>query len=317
MTTKSVFIVLVTTLCLWINSSPALARTTCEVVDGKIVITLYIAFEGASEEMVQHWAQEIVDVWNGPSYQRTYGDCGCPVVFDVKTRILRPGEPWPVGWHYIAIVEEGLPRVKGPNNESAIAYIGRTLPSPPPLGLSVDGEWAAKTSYPVPGAKDGERFKHAAHEAGHLMGLCDDYSEANTHIMGRTSGPYARPTPEQIREIIHIVTGKDACPLCAARKAAGQTRKVPCADQGQKEHRRQLRIDRSERRFPSSRNLTTPISCARLRSLSSWGCVMSGTRGFCQDYGWCASSWFILPSQYRCSGGNRTKRERVVERGKP
>ena len=60
---------------------PTLGRTTCQVIDGRTVITLYIAFTSGSDEVIQRWKQEIVAVWNGPTYHRAgvlSGGCWFP-----------------------------------------------------------------------------------------------------------------------------------------------------------------------------------------------------------------------------------------------
>ena len=198
------------------------ARTTCEVKDGNIVVTMYIAFRGGDDELIARWVKEITDVWNGQDGYQEYGQCKCRVKFVVEMQKLKEGERAPRGWHYVEVKpydgkRESLPQT--PDGQVTIAYMGRTTSSPSVRGASIDGVWSTRSSAPVnPRKPQGERFKDAAHEAGHVMGLPDYYNRKTKwmakNIMGHTSGPNSIVTPDLIRLIVQSVTGKGYCPKC-------------------------------------------------------------------------------------------------------
>ena len=85
-------------------SPAAPARTTCQVKDRRIVVTLNIAFAGGDDRLIAKWAKEITDVWNGRLGHREYDPCGCPVVFKVNTRRVKTCKPMLKGWHCIEVM---------------------------------------------------------------------------------------------------------------------------------------------------------------------------------------------------------------------
>ncbi|NOZ77379.1 MAG: hypothetical protein GXO65_06940 [Euryarchaeota archaeon] len=89
-----------------------------------------------------------------------------------------------------------------------VGYMGYNTQSPSQGGASLDGWWSDQMSRPVSGG-DGETYKDAAHEAGHMMGLDDGEGGG---IMSDTSGPNAKPTQEQINKVVENICGPDACP---------------------------------------------------------------------------------------------------------
>ena len=205
-------------------AAPAAGRTTVTVENDRMVVTLYIAFQGAGQEQVSRWVKEIQDVWNGPKGYQTYGDCGHRVVFVVVPKIVPAGETFPRGYHRVEVKpydgsQASLPHT--PDGQVTIAYMGKTTHSPSQRGASIDGVWSTRSSAPVnPRNPSGERFKDAAHEAGHMMGLPDYYSRQTKwqarNLMGRTEGRWSVPTPALITGIIEAVTGQCYCPCCPA-----------------------------------------------------------------------------------------------------
>ncbi|MHC4982713.1 MAG: PA14 domain-containing protein [Planctomycetota bacterium] len=196
--------------------SVAPARTTCEVKHKSIIITMYIAFRGADESLTRRWTREILDVWNSPNGCQEYGQCKCPVYFLAQTVNLEKDEAIPEGWHWVDV--EGGSALT-PDGHSTIAYMGKTLPSPPAHGASVDGVWSTRTSALVnSNRRKGARFKDAAHEAGHMMGLPDYYNRKTgwqgKNLMGHTYGPHSKVTSELVSRIVETVTGKPYCPVC-------------------------------------------------------------------------------------------------------
>ena len=185
---------------------------------------MYISFAGVSNNLAAAWTREIVDVWNGPKKHQAYGTCGCPVIFRVVTNHVAAGSALRPGWHLVQVIPSNTVWVPvlpyGPDaNRPVVAYMGKTTASPPRGGASVDGEWSELASRPVdPGNPAGERYKDAAHEAGHMMGLPEQYDRATgsiaSNIMGRTSGPCAIVTPDLVRKVVDGLTGKSVCPVC-------------------------------------------------------------------------------------------------------
>ncbi|MCY2930916.1 MAG: hypothetical protein NTV86_15790 [Planctomycetota bacterium] len=203
-------------------ATPAAARTTVTVENGRMLVTLYVAFQGADKDLAARWVKEIQDVWNGPKGSQTYGDCGHQVVFTVVSKIVPPGEKFPKGYHRIEVkpfdgTETSLPHT--PDGQVAIAYMGKTTHSPSQMGVDIDGVWSTRSSAPVNRRNPaGERFKDAAHEAGHMMGLPDYYNHATKwqakNLMGRTEGRWSVPTRPLVTGIVEAVTGKCYCLCC-------------------------------------------------------------------------------------------------------
>jgi len=227
---KNPKIILITLSALFLLASfnsPVLAETDCDIDynECKITITIKIAFAGATDQQIQNWKNEIEDVWNGPNNFQTTGDCDCEVEFKVETmKITNPVNvncnPPLAGYHCVMVTpwnnnNNNLPWFYKPDGTKkyVTAYMGYNSQSPSQGGASIDGWWSDQTSRPVTdaaGKPTGENYKDAAHEAGHMMGLDDEYG--NPNIMGQTSGPNAKPTQEQIDQVVKNVCGEGACP---------------------------------------------------------------------------------------------------------
>lgn len=210
-----------------IFNNPVFAETTCDVNEAecKITITIKIAFAGASDQQIQNWKNEIEEVWNGPDNYQVSGDCNCLVEFKVETmKITNPANvncnPPPAGYHCVMVTpwnnnNNNLPWFYKPDGtkEYVTAYMGYNSQSPSQGGASINGWWSDQTSRPVVDAQGnptGENYIDAAHEAGHMMGLADDKGAPN--IMGQTSGPNAKPTQEQIDQVVKNVCKDKTCP---------------------------------------------------------------------------------------------------------
>ncbi|MDP6545964.1 MAG: PA14 domain-containing protein [Phycisphaerae bacterium] len=111
-------------------SQAALGRTTCQVKDDRIIVTLNIAFAGGSDKLIAKWAKEITDVWNGRLGYRKYDPCGCRIVFKVNTRRVKSCKPMLRGWHCMEVVPWKVGSIIFPElpdraaSEDVVAYMG-------------------------------------------------------------------------------------------------------------------------------------------------------------------------------------------------
>lgn len=190
------------------------ASTICTTEDCKITITIKIAFSGANDTYIQNAENEIEDVWNGPNGQ-TYGDCKCPVTFEVETKKITNASqvncnPGPPGYHCVMVTDyNNNPPRNQTNMTGATFYIGYMYGiATGNGGNSQKGWWSNIMSRPVPGSTTGEHYVDFAHEAGHMMGLED----GDGGIMNVTSGPDARPTQDNINKVVEGICGANACP---------------------------------------------------------------------------------------------------------
>jgi len=211
-------------------ASDALATTECKRVGCTITITIKIAFVGATAQQMQNWKNEIETVWNEPDT----GKCECDVKFNVETKSVPSCQHADAQGQHCVEVTATLP--KDSNNVERVAFMLGISQS----GSSINGTWWTNTSRPIEGPftigneppytpQPGENFKDAAHEAGHMMGLGDDYDPATgqygNNIMGRTWGPNAKPTQAQIDQVVaNNCKGEDA--KCPAECCCGRNKKV-------------------------------------------------------------------------------------------
>lgn len=189
------------------------ASTTCESKDCKITIKIKIAFAGANDSYIQNAENEIENVWNAGQW--TFGDCNCPVTFDVETKkITDPNQancnPGPPGYHCIMVTDYNT---NPPRNQTSMTgaqfYVGYMYGIATGNGGNSQRGWFSNImSRPVPGSTTGENYKDFAHEAGHMMGLED----GDGGIMDSTSGGDSNPTQDNINEIVNDICGADACP---------------------------------------------------------------------------------------------------------
>ncbi len=202
-----------------IMSGSALGETTCKTEDCEITITIKIAFAGATDQQIQEWVDDIEDTWNGPYGVRTTGDCQCLLRYKVETmKITNASQvncnPPPAGYHCVMVTNYSQ---NPPRNQTAIqgaatyrGYMYNVSQS----GESVNGWWSDIMNDPHP--TTGGDSHDAAHEAGHMMGLGDDYNKSTgyygNNLMGQTSGGNATPTQDQIDQTVENVCGPNACP---------------------------------------------------------------------------------------------------------
>lgn len=202
-------------------SVPALGETTCKTEDCKITITIKIAFSGATDQQISDWAKDIEDVWNGPYGVRTTGDCQCILRYKVETmKITNASQvncnPGPPGYHCVMVTDYNQNPPRNQTNMTGAEFY-RGYMYPPGVasqGQSLNGWWSSIMNDPDPAT--GGASHDAAHEAGHMMGLGDDYNKSakyyGPNIMGQTSGGNATPTQDQIDQTVKNVCGDDACP---------------------------------------------------------------------------------------------------------
>ncbi len=198
-------------LLLLLLSSFSSGSTTCEVKDCRITITMKIAFSGTDDTYINRAKSEIENIWNGPNGQ-SYGDCKCPVGFNVE--VIKTADcinnP-PAGYHCIAVTNYNNDPPRNQTNwTGATFYIGYMYGiATGNGGNSQKGWWSDIMSRPVdPANPQEEHYKDFAHEAGHMMGLED----CDGGLMCNTSGPNSSPTQANINEAVEEICGLNACP---------------------------------------------------------------------------------------------------------
>ena len=181
------------------------AETTCTATNCEIKITIKIAFSGADNATMDKWKQDIESTWNG----YTYGDCGCPVKVSVETKSVQglcEQNPVP-GYHCIDVTADYARDTAGKTYRGYMKGVSQK-------GSDSLGWWSSHMNEALPGVQGS--IHDAAHEAGHMLGLNDDYNATNgtygENIMGRTWGDKAKPTQAQIDQTVEKNCPADACP---------------------------------------------------------------------------------------------------------
>lgn len=203
------------------------ATTTCNRNGCAITITINMVAVGGVQQTVSDWIQDIEGVWNGPvsgdGDSPTVGECSCPVRIEVNFAgwVNDCNDAAASSYHCIEITPGYARDAAGQNHRGYMKGISQN-------GSRTTGWWSADhMNQPVmfgPGeGRSGTPVYHAvvhdaAHEAGHLMGLADDYDRGSTtygnNIMGRTWGEDAMPTQAQIDQIVqnNCTSGDGECP---------------------------------------------------------------------------------------------------------
>jgi hypothetical protein len=200
-------------------SGVAGAETECKIEDCKITITIKIAFSGATDQQINDWVKDIEDVWNGPYGFQTTGDCQCEVRYKVETmKITNASQvncnPGPPGYHCVMVTNYNNDPPRNQSSMQGAEFYRGYMYGVSQGGASTMGWWSDIMNDPHPDT--GAACNDAAHEAGHMMGLDDDYDkDSDTYgenIMGQTSGEHAKPTQDQIDQTVKNVCGDNACP---------------------------------------------------------------------------------------------------------
>ncbi|MGB9708070.1 MAG: Ig-like domain-containing protein [Candidatus Pacearchaeota archaeon] len=203
---QSKFLLIVAATIIFISMAYIVpAETTCVNVGCEIRITIKIAFSGADNATIGKWVNDTESVWNG----YTYGNCKCPVKVSVDWKSVQglcENNPVP-GYHCIDVTADYARDTAGKTYRGYMIGIAEK-------GKDSRGWWSSHMNEPLPGVQGD--IHDAAHEAGHMMGLEDDYNASNgtygENIMGRTWGNKAKPTQEQINQIVEKNCGSNACP---------------------------------------------------------------------------------------------------------
>lgn len=212
--------------------NPTQAKNDCKRDGCKITITINIVFVGATQAQIDKWVNEIQSVWNNP----TTGKCKCDVSFKVSAKTAPScNHADAQGSHCI---EATIQNPRDNNNKAYTAFMWGISQN----GSSVNGKWGPNTSGVIPGsitiggetytpANAGETYVDAAHEAGHMLGLPDEYDAAAgtypNNLMGRTWGATAKPNQGHVdKAVANNCKGDDAkCPdeCCCGRNGKVDT----------------------------------------------------------------------------------------------
>jgi hypothetical protein len=169
----------VTALCLC-ASSPLLAGgnavSTIVTSDAVIVINVPIEVLGGNDELIERWKHGIDQTWNRGNDGRPFRVCGRDVLFNALFA-PRPLHKTLTRDAHVVVVENVEP------GRSYVSRVWHALGTSPAYSART-GFWGSDT--------DGAT---AAHEFGHLLGLLDEYIEAESGMRA----PGQRPVPDEAR----------------------------------------------------------------------------------------------------------------------
>lgn len=152
------------------------AISTVVVDDAAVTITVPVEVLGGSEALLQRWQQAIDRSWNRGNNGAPFRVCGRDVVFNADFSLRQFPNPLTRAAH-VVVVETVTP------GQSHISRVWHALGSSPAFSART-GFWGSNM--------DGAT---AAHEFGHLLGLHDEYLEAE----GGMRAPGERPVPDEAR----------------------------------------------------------------------------------------------------------------------
>lgn len=201
-------------LPLFLLPAEASGQTTCQRDGCVITITIHMVAVGGDRQTIDRWIQDIEQVWNGPltngDQSPTYGECKCPVVVSVNFAgwVTDCTSQAAQGYHCIQITPGPVRDTAGKTYRGYMRGVSQN-------GSSISGWWSSDQmntllvvgpGQGVQGPPAMYQAHDAAHEAGHMLGLDDDYNRDQNrygrNIMGTTYGGDARPTPAQINAIV-------------------------------------------------------------------------------------------------------------------
>jgi len=181
-------------------------NTTVEIKDCEITVKIYIEIYGeGAKDFADDVKKGIEDVWNkDPATGKDWKikckekdkkcpkeDPGCIVKFDAIVKERKATDKPTPGYHQVEIKKVA----PGGFHRSSVTWPGNSLP--PDGEHQATGEWDNQDTAEV-----------IAHEAGHLMGLDDQYDENGplpgyeNNIMGNTSKG-CRPSKAQVEKIVN------------------------------------------------------------------------------------------------------------------
>jgi len=172
----------------------------------KVIIWLELYGPCATWNLYNEWEQNIEEVWNRNG--NYFHVDSCPVVFNVMGHV---GDTTPTpGYHRIYV-----PCDTSVSGDSFISHVHTPLPQP--NGASGSGCW-----------DNNEPNNTPAHEAGHLMGLEDEYTDTTDSAGNRVTFPNpghendimatldGQPTQEEIDQIVSnagVACPDTCCPV--------------------------------------------------------------------------------------------------------
>lgn len=186
-------------LILFSSASFTFAETSCKREGCDITITIKMAFSGTDNATINKWVKDIEDTWGG----NTFGECKCPVHVKVAWENIGNAScqsnytTTKQGYHCINVSNTTHVTINGNNYRGVMWGVSKN-------GSSLAGFWGTSINQPLAGVAGD--IHDAAHEAGHMMGLDDEYNAStNTYppnIMGRTWGNDTKPTQGHIDQIV-------------------------------------------------------------------------------------------------------------------
>lgn len=157
-------------------AASATVISTIAVDDTTIVITVPVEVLGGSDALIARWQQGIEQSWNRGNDGRPFRVCGRDVVFNAAFTRRQPPATLTRQAH-VVVVETVRP------GQAHVSRVWHALGTSPVYAART-GFWGSTMDAAT-----------AAHEFGHLLGLLDEYVEAE----GGMRAPGERPVPNEAR----------------------------------------------------------------------------------------------------------------------